>query len=135
MKIYTIAQNSLVVYHGSFSKEIIFDPRKQESGYYPGFYTTTNESLAKTYGAWIHQFSLDDSRFFDIESNIVADQVKQAARKAGFNTNAGSGHGDVEYLKSLGYEGIRRGIEYIVFNPKKSLKFIKVTQSDDQTAL
>ena len=127
MNWYKKAQNNEIsVYHGSTEKLITFDPQKSKSGYYPGFYTTTNPSLSTTYGTFVHEYKLDPSKYFDIPNNKAANDIKTQAKKAGFNPNIGSGYGESEYLKSLGYQGIRIGIGtvFIVFNPQTSLKVI-----------
>ena len=52
---------------------------------------------------------------------MTADDLKDMARAAGFETRAASGSGEVKYLLSLGYHGIQRGVEYIVFKPEATL--------------
>ena len=113
---------SLTVYHGTKSPIERFDPSRQLSGYYPGFYTTSDEGRARTvHGQVVYSFEIDPERFFPID-RANEDRVKAEAGRAGFRTSQGSGWGEVQYLKSQGYAGIRRGTEYIVFEPDKTLK-------------
>ncbi len=111
-------ESQIVVYHASSEPIKKFDISKRRSGYYPGFYTTTKPEYAAEFGTHPHEFSIDSSKYYEIKD---ADELKRQASLAGFRTNQGSGTGEVEYLKSLGYQGIKRGIEYIVFDPESTL--------------
>ena len=122
MKIYIKAHSSgVIVYHGSNEKFRGFDMDKQLSGYYPGFYVTTDKELSSTFGNFVYSFELL-GRYYDLPDNTAAAILKDEARTAGHNVNEGSGYGECEYLKLVGYDGIRRGKTYTVFNPEKSLQ-------------
>lgn len=109
----------ILVYHGSKNNIQAFDSKNQVSGYYPGFYTTTDLNLAKSFGKILYSMTIDGSKFYQLSD---ADELKANARKAGYNTSSGSGYNDVKFLQDLGYQGIQRGIEYIIFNPSLSAK-------------
>jgi len=107
----------ITVYHGTNSPINSWDPSRQLSGYYPGFYTSSKLEYAKQHGAkYIYQLSVDESDFYSITSQN-SDEVKKQAGRDGFQVFNGSGVGEVEYLKHQGYRGIRRGIEFIIFDP------------------
>lgn len=110
-----------VVYHGTPEPLAGFNPKKQQSGYYPGFYTTSDPERARSHGGLIYSFQIEEDRYFAVTRDN-AEKLKQDAKLAGFWVNMGSGTGEARYLASLGYHGIRRGDEYIVFSPEKHLK-------------
>ena len=121
MKITIVSQSNTVVYHGTNERLTSFDGDKQQSGYYPGFYVTESKSLAETFGSLLYSFTIDKSKFYDLPDNKSANDLKDLVRSKGFFTTEGSGYGDVEYLKSIGYYGIKRGATYVVFEPQNSL--------------
>ncbi len=106
----------LTVYHGSKVPVEKLDPSKQVSGYYPGFYTTSDEIRAATFGSHIFTLQIDPSKFYHLKDDKQAEMLKNEARQAGYYVNSGSGTGEVKYLKDQGYHGIRRGNEFIVFH-------------------
>lgn len=108
--------NEVTVYHGSKSPIDKWDSSRHLSGYYPGFYTWPDAEKAKLHGPYVYKLDINDSEFFDLED---ADDLKRRARKAGFPSTMGSGYQDVAYLKSLGYKGLKRGDEHIVFHPEQ----------------
>ncbi len=114
-------ESRLIVYHGTGGPIAGFDSKKQLSGYYPGFYTTIDREATSSYGTHVHEFDVTGLRFYPVDSK-ASEELKKAAREAGFWVTSGSGRGEVDYLKSLGYDGIQRGHEYIIFNPEKVLK-------------
>lgn len=105
-----------VVYHGSKSPIEKWDSSNQVSGYYPGFYAWSDPEKAMNHGQHVYKLDIEDSKFYDLKD---PDELKQQARKNGFPSTSGSGYQDVEFLKSLGYKGIKRGSEYIIFNPEE----------------
>ena len=109
----------LDVYHGSKTPLTQFDSKKQLSGYYPGFYTTSEEERAKSHGDNITQLTIYEDKFYSLDNPQKADELKDMAAKAGFRTSSASGYAEVQYLKQEGYAGIRRGNEFIVFEPEK----------------
>jgi len=121
MKIYRIAQSEITVYHGTNDVFEGFDSSKSQSGYYPGFYVTSSKDLASTYGSKIIYFTLQPSKYYEISNNKDAEDLKQKAKLEGHNVTIGSGYGECEYLKKIGYHGIKRGSEYIVFDPETNL--------------
>lgn len=104
------------VYHGSVQPISVWDRSRHVSGYYPGFYAWPERESAQKHGQYVYELNVDDGTFYTLSN---ADDLKVQARKAGFPVTSGSGHQDVEYLKSLGYKGIRRGKEYIIFSPEE----------------
>jgi len=46
-----------------------------------------------------------------------SEKLKHTARQAGFECSSASGYGEVRFLMSLGYDGMIRGNELIVFKP------------------
>ena len=109
---------SLEVHHGTASPLVKWDKSKHLSGYYPGFYTTSDRGRATTHGANIYSFDVAHMRFFPLDTPKAADELKKEARRAGYFVNTGSGSGEVKYLTDQGYDGIKRGNEYIIFNPE-----------------
>jgi hypothetical protein len=103
------------VYHGSKTPIDKWDASRHMSGYYPGFYAWPNKEQAMRHGPYVYELEVDDSQFYHLTNS---DELKMQARQAGFPATTGSGYHDVAYLKSLGYKGIRRGLEYIVFSPE-----------------
>ncbi len=104
------------VFHGSQLPIMSWDSSRHASGYYPGFYAWNDPNAAKRHGANVYELQIDDSAFYTITD---ADMLKREAKKAGFPSTNGSGFQDVQYLKSQGYKGIKRGNEYIIFNPEE----------------
>ena len=106
------------VYHGSRTPLDGFDMDKQSSGYYPGFYVTTSLDMTKDFGDMVYSFTLVGKTF---DLGREGDALKRDAMRAGFYVTQANGNGEVEYLKSLGYDAIKRGVEHIVFDPQSSL--------------
>jgi hypothetical protein len=94
------------------------DPARQQSGYYKGLYVTTDKNLAAKFGKNIKQFKLkpDIKLWAGNEKDL-----KSLARKAGFMVHSANGNAEVEYLKKLGYAGIQRGVEIVLFDPDSAL--------------
>lgn len=107
---------SILVYHGSKTPIQAFDSTKHLSGYYPGFYTTSDKSRAESFGSNLYQMQIEPSKFYQI-SGSKADELKMIAKQAGFFVNNGSGSGESKYLHQQGYHGIQRGNEFIIFKP------------------
>jgi hypothetical protein len=99
------------------------------SGYYPGVYFYTGKAAEdkvrdnKFAGKNVYKLDITGANLYKIDSPKKAEELKdeaeKAAEKGGFIVTQGSGYGDVEYLKSKGYDGIKRGIEVILFEPEK----------------
>lgn len=106
----------VAVYHGSKNPIEKLDPTKHQSGYYPGFYTFIDPEYSKTFGNYLYQLHINPDEFFTMTDG---DMLKQEAQQAGFRVSGGSGYGEVQYLKSQGYKGIKRGKEFIIFDPQK----------------
>ena len=105
-----------VIYHGSKNPIEQWDSSRHLSGYYPGFYAWPELAKAKQHGEYVYTFNVDDSLFYQMND---PEELKTQAKANGFPTTSGSGFQDVSYLKSLGYKGIKRGMEYIIFNPEE----------------
>jgi len=107
------------------------------SGYYPGKYFYTGEKAlpyAQKHGKNITKVDISNAKLYPITPKN-ADEIELEAYKKGFTAHSG-GHKVVEYLKSLGYDGITRGLEVILFdyqkfNPQKisSLTESTITES------
>jgi len=108
--------SKIKVYHGSKYPIHEWDISKHLSGYYPGFYTWRDPQSAYKHGQHVYELEIDESSFYQMKDS---DLLKRKASEAGFSVTQGSGYQDVQYLKSMGYDGIIRGQEYIVFDPKK----------------
>jgi hypothetical protein len=98
------------------------------SGYYPGVYFYTGKAAEDKLrdnfkGKNVYKLDITGANLYKIDSPKKAEELKdeawKAAEKGGYIVTHGSGYGDVEYLKSKGYDGIRRGIEVIIFEPEK----------------
>lgn len=123
MKIYKISdqEHNLVVYHGSEDKWKGFDNEKQLSGYYRGFYVTTDENIATQFGGNVNTFYAKSLNLYTLNNDQDANQLKQNARKEGYYVTEGSGYPESKYLEENGYDGIKRGKEIILFNPEQVL--------------
>lgn len=123
----------ITVFHGSKTPITHFDSKKHISGYYPGFYATSEEINAKNFGTNIYSMIIKDEKFYPLNNLEDSEDLKTSARKAGFLSTQGSGYQDVEYLKSIGYEGIRRGTEYIIFEPERSISQFQIKESKEMS--
>jgi len=122
MNWYKIAKESTIeVYHGTNNSLDRFDQSQQRSGYYPGFYASSLKENALTFGDNIYRFILQPSKYYEINNEHDSKILKEIASKNGYHVSMGSGFGESQYLKDIGYHGINRGIEYIVFEPEKNL--------------
>jgi hypothetical protein len=98
---------------------------KTPSGYYPGVYFYWGpdaEEIAKSnFKKYKNIYKLDitGAKLYDLNSPDKAKELKDDASKNDFFVSSASGYGEVEYLKSVGYDGIKRGKEVIIFNPEK----------------
>jgi hypothetical protein len=100
------------LYHGSKSMFKEFDKAKQISGFYPGVYLASTKEMAFDFGKYIYEVEVK-GQFFEFESNQHEEKLlKESGRTS-------SGWLLAEKLKEDGYIGIKRGKEYIVFEPKK----------------
>lgn len=120
--------DSIKVYHGTNDKFDNFDKTKQKSGYYPGAYTTTDIASTKKFGSNLMEANIDAKKFYKIKDG--GDGLKAEASKAGFETKMANGNGEVEYLKSKGYEGIQRGNEFIIFDPVNLKRQVQLSPND-----
>lgn len=108
--------SEVTLYHGSKQPIEKWDSSKHLSGYYPGFYTWNDPNKATSHGSYVYKLDLNNPKLYNLTNS---DELKKQAKIAGFSVTMGSGYQDVQYLKSLGYDGIIRGNEYIIFNPEK----------------
>ena len=110
------SSGQVILYHSSDVEFTGFKEGAQKSGYYPGFYTSVEPDMAAQHGAKHFAFDASELSIFKLEN---ADALKKEARAAGFETTEGSGKGEVEYLKSQGFDGMQRGKEVVVFETSK----------------
>jgi len=108
------------------------------SGYYPGKYFYVGEKAlenAKGYGQYGTRVDITNAKLYPITYKNQ-DAIESEARRNGFFEYSG-GYNVVNYLKSLGYDGIIRGTSEVVlfdyqkFNPQKisSLSESTITES------
>ena len=110
------------IYRGSKYTEEDSKENYTPSGYYTGAYYFTGkdaETKAKEFGDNISSLNIKNSKLYKIENDKDAQKLKKEAPQHGFDTNEGSGHNESKYLESIGYDGIERGNETIIFNPDK----------------
>jgi hypothetical protein len=107
---YKKANNKITVYHGTKTHPGL----GQKSGYYPGTYTSILKDDAATRGN-VHSAIIDINKIYNLDSSD-ADNLKDEARNQGFEHHLGNGASEVEYLKSKGFIGMRRGNEIILFD-------------------
>lgn len=117
IKLKSLLEN-ITVYHAGTYEVGKSDPSLHLSGYYPGLYVSTDIDFAKDFGK---------PKEFQLDANVKlwrgnSDQLKKSAQKEGFGFHNGNGMSETKYLISLGYDGMKRGKEIILFNPDKSLK-------------
>ncbi|RTK96647.1 MAG: hypothetical protein EKK64_03420 [Neisseriaceae bacterium] len=123
----------ITVFHGSKAPIANFDSKKNLSGYYPGFYTTSSEDKARTFGSILYSMLINDDKFYVLNDLQDSELLKKSARENGFLSTQGSGYQDVAYLKKIGYEGIKRGIEYIIFEPEKTVNDFQLRESKEMS--
>jgi hypothetical protein len=107
------------------------------SGYYPGKYFYMGDKAlpyAQKHGKSITRVDISNAKLYPITYKNQ-DKIELEAGRKGFTAHAG-GQKVVDYLKSLGYDGIARGLEVILFdhqkfNPQKisSLSESTITES------
>lgn len=88
--------------------------------YYPAKYFYTGDNAlqkAKDFGQYMTKVDISNAKLYPITYKN-ADDIEREARNAGFY-EYGGGYNVVRYLKSLGYDGIQRGIEIILFDHDK----------------
>jgi hypothetical protein len=102
-------EGAMTVYHGTKTQPDL----GQRSGYYPGSYHATTEQGAKEFGDNVSSRKVNPEKLFTVTDS---DKLKQEAKQAGFGYHSGNGQAEVEYLKSKGFEGMRRGNEVILFD-------------------
>jgi hypothetical protein len=123
MQIYRISkENYAILYHGTNEKFDGFYSGRQVSGYYPGFYVTTEEHVAQSFGSNVIKFISEPLKLYDINNEYDSEELKKKARLSGVYVSQGSGYPEAKYLENNGYDGIRRGEEIILFNPSEVLK-------------
>ncbi len=117
MNFRTFLESFVTVYHASpVPVDSWTKHDKQVSGYYPGLYTFLDLDYVAEFGKYFYKIEIDPSEFYEIKD---ADDLKKQAKSAGFFTTNGSGYWECQYLKSQGYQGIKRGREFILFYPEK----------------
>lgn len=105
-------------YHGSNQIITTLDLSFQKSGFYQGFYSTTDIERAKEFGSYLYEFTLA-GEYFEI---LNAEHGEKLTKESG---HSGSGMNVVKLLKDQGYSGIKRGNEYITFDPK-TISFLQI---------
>ena len=101
----------MITYHGSKVKITEFSLDYQVSGFYRGIYSTTDKNRVQEFGGYLYQLTLS-GEYFEIKDAFHEEEL---IKKSG---HSGSGMRLVESLIEQGFVGIKRGNEYITFNPK-----------------
>jgi hypothetical protein len=124
--------NEEFAYHSSEKPIDNFLPlnkfNQNKSGYYNGVYFFLKKDNAFEFNkkGHIYKINIDNLKLYDL---IDGDLLKKEAREAGFFINQGSGNESM-YLKKIGFDGIKRGNEIIIFEPEK-LKIEKINESSN----
>lgn len=108
----TSSNNLITIYHGTDTEPGL----GQRSGYYPGTYTLISKKDVTHHGANVYTAKIDLNKVYSITEETSAEQLKKEAATAGFGYHSGNGRAEVEYLKSKGFIGLRRGIEILIFD-------------------
>jgi len=115
--------NSIIAYR---AQRIDHNPPNGSSGHFNGTYFFIGaEQKAKD---WLKGSSVDiikaditNAKIYQLygEEGNTHDSLKKDANKAGYDTFPASGYGECEYLKKLGYDGIKIGNEVVLFDAEK----------------
>jgi len=115
--------NDNIAVRGSKFTQEEHNPKFGGSGHYKGtyFYVGLNaESKALEHGENLSKVDLEKANLYEIGvDGITSQTLKNEAKKAGYDTRDASGYAESEYLKKQGYDGIKRGNEVVLFEPKK----------------
>ena len=115
--------NDDIAVRGSKYTQEEHNPKFGGSGHYKGtyFYVGLNaESKALEHGKNLTKVDLSKANLYEIDGKEVTSQtLKSEAKKAGYDVRDASGYAESEYLKKQGYDGIKRGNEVVLFEPKK----------------
>ena len=72
------------------------------------------------HGKNLTKVDLSKANLYEIGvDGITSQSLKNEAKKAGYDVRNASGYAESEYLKKQGYDGIKRGNEVVLFDPKK----------------
>ncbi len=113
-----IISESSIAYRGS--NYLKSDDKKSyiPSGYYAGTYYFLGddaEEKALKFGKHLSKIDIDGLKLYNINNDKDAELLKAKTSKEGYHTTSASGDSESKYLKSIGYDGIKRGNEVIIF--------------------
>lgn len=89
------------------------------SGHYEGTYFFSGEDArrrAEMFGDKITSIDIAAAILYDISTPELAEKLKKMAANAGYITSTASGYGESGFLRTMGYDGIKRGQEVILFD-------------------
>lgn len=119
-----IDSNHQYVYHASkneINKIIPYSEYKNnKSGYYPGMYFFNSKDVSKMfYDPKLYHIYRTDISGLKLYDNKDGDELKRLASKNGAYVNGGSGYNEAKWLEEVGYDGMIRASEIILFQPEK----------------
>ena len=129
--------NETTVYHASRNKIDNVLPyseyKNNKSGYYPGMYFFNGKDTSELFydhnKYFIYKTDIDGLKLYNVEDG---DELKKLASKNGAYVNGGSGYPEARWLESIGYDGMSRGKEIIIFHPEKlNIEPVKTNIEED----
>jgi len=115
--------NDNIAVRGSKFTQEEHNPKFGGSGHYKGTYFYVGlsaESKALEHGKNLTKVDIENANLYELgEDGQTSQSLKNEAKKAGYDTRDASGYAESEYLKKQGYDGIKRGNEIVLFEPKK----------------
>jgi len=115
--------NDDIAVRGSKYTQEEHNPKFGGSGHYKGTYFYVGlsaESKALEHGKNLTKVDIGKANLYELgEDGQTSQSLKKEAKKAGYDTRDASGYAESEYLKKQGYDGIKRGNEIVLFEPKK----------------
>ena len=130
--------NETTVYHASrnkIDKVLPYSDYKSniKSGYYPGMYFFNGKDTSELFydhnKYFIYKTDIDGLKLYNVEDG---DELKKLASENGAYVNGGSGYPEARWLESIGYDGMSRGKEIIIFHPEKlNIEPVKTNIEED----
>ena len=102
-------------------ERINHNPPNGPAGHYFGTYFYIGDEAkenAKKLGENIIVADITNANLYILDT---PEKLKQEARKAGYDVREASGYIECNYLKSMGYDGIKIGSEVVLFDKNKFL--------------
>lgn len=98
-----------------------YEPPFGGSGYYKGTYFYIGkdaEEKAKKMGPVLLTANVLNANLYELDTPEI---LKSEAKKAGYEVREATGSPECDYLKSIGYDGIKLGSEIVLFDKNKFL--------------